>query len=97
MVRSFPNQTRTNASASTVFPAFAGVAARINDSKNARRRSGCYNPFSRGLGTRHWQASSLIVVFLAEEHAIALAANHGAEVASRIWFLRIKEEAALGG
>ena len=37
----------------------------------------------------------LIVVLLAEEHAIALAANHGADAARRIRFLRVKEEAAL--
>ena len=37
------------------------------------------------------------VVFLAEEYAVALPANHGAHAARRIRFLRVKKEAALVG
>src|SRR5262249_55663873 len=56
------------------------------------------SPHSRTcLFVSFFTSSVLIVVLLAEEHAIALAANHGADVARWIRFLRIKEEATLDG
>ena len=39
----------------------------------------------------------VVVVLLAEEDAVALAANRGADVPRRVRFLRIKEEPALVG